>query len=487
MEAQTKARAMRGIALAVMIGSVAIIWGGGVSWLGHVQSNQDAGIEATTASAEEGTVLVHANGIALTVPACTDAYEVRDAYLSAVSVARAKIASGDDGLPSSTIWEKASSLPGSAVIAANANTIRFSRPGGLEVLYGTPGVEGIPFDVRPGNLVSVAGDLLEEGAGEPFHLVSNGIDQNELGLDAYLARDGDVLEISNGNDVTEASKSEEHAVQPALSFDGDALPSIGYVKQWGREGSSITVTGEVSGQSVEIPGKPVQDAVVSWRDPVPADGRKLVALTFDGGPSASFTQRVLDVLKAADARATFYGTGEAIRANPVLVRAILSGGSELSTIGETFSQLDSYPEGEFRALLAGGLDSVAAANGTPAMARPTTHAFSAEDWLWSQGRVSVLARWTADSGDYDGRDANAVEAAAMEGVHPGSIIRFHDGDGMTTDAMLEALPRIVSRLQADGYSLVTVSELIASDPGFPEWCTDTGAVLDDAVWGAFIV
>ncbi len=62
------------------------------------------------------------------------------------------------------------------------------------------------------------------------------------------------------------------------------------------------------------------------RLPHPSVERREVALTFDDGPDAAITPRVLDMLEAAGAKASFFCVGQRAAAHPHLVREIVRGG-----------------------------------------------------------------------------------------------------------------------------------------------------------------
>lgn len=55
----------------------------------------------------------------------------------------------------------------------------------------------------------------------------------------------------------------------------------------------------------------------------------VVALTFDDGPTAEYTDRVLDVLRERGVRATFFVTGREVEANPEQAASIVRAGHEL--------------------------------------------------------------------------------------------------------------------------------------------------------------
>jgi len=68
----------------------------------------------------------------------------------------------------------------------------------------------------------------------------------------------------------------------------------------------------------------------------------------------------------------------------------------------------------------------------------------------------ALINWSVDPTDWDTRDADLIYTAIMSDVRDGSIILSHDIYSATADAMRRVIPALI----ADGYQLVTVSELL---------------------------
>ena len=69
---------------------------------------------------------------------------------------------------------------------------------------------------------------------------------------------------------------------------------------------------------------------------------------------------------------------------------------------------------------------------------------------------TVSAIWEGDSLDWKGISANEISQRVLKNVRSGSIILFHNAAEHTP----EALPGIIEALQADGYTIVPVSELL---------------------------
>ena len=68
-----------------------------------------------------------------------------------------------------------------------------------------------------------------------------------------------------------------------------------------------------------------------------------------------------------------------------------------------------------------------------------------------------VSKWSVDPEDWKLRDTEKDVAAVLKKVRPGDIILLHDSIPATVDAAL----RIVDALQAEGYTFVTVEELLA--------------------------
>lgn len=96
--------------------------------------------------------------------------------------------------------------------------------------------------------------------------------------------------------------------------------------------------------------------------------------------------------------------------------------------------------------------------------------------------MSVSVLWNQDSLDWELPGVEAIVGKALNSIQPGSIILMHDGGG-NRDQDVEALPQIIEQLQGAGYRLVTLSELLASDPDIPADIAGGNAQMPEgAVW-----
>ena len=94
--------------------------------------------------------------------------------------------------------------------------------------------------------------------------------------------------------------------------------------------------------------------------------------------------------------------------------------------------------------------------------RPPFGEFSEQNWADAMDLVSAVVSWNVDSGDWLLPGASAVADTVVGSVSNGSVVLLTDNDA-TSAQTVEALPQIIDRLQAEGYELVTLSDLIATD------------------------
>jgi peptidoglycan-N-acetylglucosamine deacetylase len=184
-----------------------------------------------------------------------------------------------------------------------------------------------------------------------------------------------------------------------------------------------------------------------------------LAMTFDDGPSAEYTPRLLDLLKARHIKATFFLVGKNVQAHPELVRRILAEGHEIGNHTWDHPQLSKLSDAQATDEIEKTQDAIRAACGvTPTLLRPPYGALNKPEHIWipQQLKLNVIY-WTVDTEDWKHPGAAAITQRVLAGARPGAIILQHDIHGQTIDAMPAALDGLIAK----GYHLVTVSQLIA--------------------------
>ena len=187
-----------------------------------------------------------------------------------------------------------------------------------------------------------------------------------------------------------------------------------------------------------------------------ATTRQEVWLTIDDGPDPADTPRILELLAAHGARATFFVIGENAAAHPALVRAILAAGHEVAHHTQT------HPLGSFwsasPARLGRELDECRAVL-LPLGAKPTRFRPPAgikNLWLGPalKARGLVCVGWSARGLERWGGDPQMVVARATRGLVPGSILLLHEGPRVPPSVRVQAISGVLDRLRAQGYRSV---------------------------------
>ena len=98
----------------------------------------------------------------------------------------------------------------------------------------------------PGDLVSVGGNVLTEGAGAPFSATVGGSELDAEQIEAFRAKGNEEIVFGDGADVTEASHEEERETAPKME-PYERIGAITYVAQWGRAGKAVYTVGGPQG------------------------------------------------------------------------------------------------------------------------------------------------------------------------------------------------------------------------------------------------
>ena len=184
------------------------------------------------------------------------------------------------------------------------------------------------------------------------------------------------------------------------------------------------------------------------------ENEKLVALTFDDGPSGRFTRKLLDGLAERGVHATFLLCGYRMEQYPQLTDRIFHEVHEIGLHGYCHKPMQDmcYCEiiqeiSKSRALLPDGC------NPTFLRSPGGLYGLCAIAAAADQG-LSIL-HWSVDPHDWSTHDAVLIEEEVIRNVRDGDVILLHD----MSDSSVEASLVIIDQLQAQGYRFITASEL----------------------------
>jgi peptidoglycan/xylan/chitin deacetylase (PgdA/CDA1 family) len=181
--------------------------------------------------------------------------------------------------------------------------------------------------------------------------------------------------------------------------------------------------------------------------------RKVVALTFDDGPS-EYTAGFLDVLAEKGVPGTFFEIGQEMPGREETMRRILAEGNELGDHTMNHVEYPGYAQ------IAGAATRIAEyTHFKPCLFRPPGGGVDASV-LGTAGSLGMRTiNWDVDPTDWATPGSAAVYSRIVGAAQPGSIILMHDGGG-DRSGTLAALPSIIDTLRGRGYSFATVSALL---------------------------
>lgn len=185
------------------------------------------------------------------------------------------------------------------------------------------------------------------------------------------------------------------------------------------------------------------------RLPPAAVQRREIALTIDDGPDPEVTPRVLDLLDAAGARASFFCIGHLARRYPALCREIAARGHSVENHGDAHSWFfATYGRGRMRADIAAAQATLADITGqAPRFFRPTA---GLRNPLLDPVLAELdlkLASWTRRP--YDTQDGNTqhIYDRLTRHLAAGDILLLHDGNAAPTadgePVILAVLPKLL--------------------------------------------
>lgn len=206
---------------------------------------------------------------------------------------------------------------------------------------------------------------------------------------------------------------------------------------------------------------------------------KCVALTFDDGPGP-FTDRLLQILQANGATATFFLIGDKVAADPAAARRIADAGMQIGNHTWNHPDLTTIAPQEVSAQFRSAGDAIETATGRrPTLMRTGFGAIN-DAVLAEAGRQGLAAvNWDVIPFDWQ-NDANiaATRAVLMSQVEPNSVVLLHDTFSSTVDLMAQFIPV----LKANGYHLVTVSQMLGPRaPGSLYGGRENGPPIHDLV------
>jgi peptidoglycan/xylan/chitin deacetylase (PgdA/CDA1 family) len=185
---------------------------------------------------------------------------------------------------------------------------------------------------------------------------------------------------------------------------------------------------------------------------------KCVALTFDDGP-VKHTSDVLDALSARGARATFFVLGVMARKHPELLRRMIAEGDAVGNHSWNHPMLFGLSAKATRSQFVRTEKVITAAIGEEPMLVRTPFGQQNKKIRKILAKLgSPVILWNVDPQDWKVRKTAVVIRRVVKATKRNSIVLLHD----VWPSTRAAVPAIIDKLQAKGFVLVTVPELIGT-------------------------
>jgi len=188
--------------------------------------------------------------------------------------------------------------------------------------------------------------------------------------------------------------------------------------------------------------------------------KKLIALTFDDGPNPATTPLLLNELQKENVKVTFFSLGQNIQANPDIIKREAKEGNEIASHTWDHKDLTTLSPSQ-------QLDEI---TGTQKLIKQLTgqdnHFFRPPYGSINNSALNVSDNaailWSIDTRDWARtNDVSGTVQAAVSLAHPGAIIIMHDIHLWS----VQAVPQIIKTLKSQGYTFVTVSQLLQEENG----------------------
>ncbi|EAX46895.1 polysaccharide deacetylase [Thermosinus carboxydivorans Nor1] len=187
---------------------------------------------------------------------------------------------------------------------------------------------------------------------------------------------------------------------------------------------------------------------------------KVVALTFDHSWGNKFTPSILDTLKRHNLKVTFFIMGPWAKKYPEVAQRMVADGHEIASHGYRHENYgDMTTEWVKEDILKAHALIKEVTGVDPTLIRPPNGHYSQRSLKAADELGYKTIIWNVDSLDWKNPGRDVIIERVMKRLKPGAIILMHASDTPVQTA--EALPILLEKIKAEGYQIVTVSELLS--------------------------
>lgn len=211
-----------------------------------------------------------------------------------------------------------------------------------------------------------------------------------------------------------------------------------------------------------IAGQYVSSASATRKLPIYAvqTDKKQVAVTFDAAWTNQDTDELIKILKKHNAIATFFIVGDWAEKFPESVRAFYDAGHTVANHSDTHKAFSKCSREEIREEIVNCNEKLEKITGEKiTLLRAPSGDYTNQSLEVAKDLEMFTIQWDVDSLDYTKISVEEIVKRVISGTQNGSIILFHNG----VDNTAEALDKVLTELSKQGYSFVSVNDLIYKD------------------------
>lgn len=196
---------------------------------------------------------------------------------------------------------------------------------------------------------------------------------------------------------------------------------------------------------------------------------KKIAITFDDGPSPTWTPRILEALREAGIKATFFMVGHHVRTYPEIARQVAHEGHAIGNHGFAHSVLLYYTPAEVEEEIKYTEMVIEEVTG-----QRTRYFRPPKAWLRPSVKTKIkdmgyeIVLWSLNSKDWVSFNHRYIVKYLVRRVRNGDIVLFHDSgnvlsrEGGDRTQTVAAIPLLVEKLKNKGFEIVPLDELLHS-------------------------
>lgn len=184
---------------------------------------------------------------------------------------------------------------------------------------------------------------------------------------------------------------------------------------------------------------------------------KKIAITFDAAWTNQDTDQLIEILAKHNAKATFFIVGDWAEKFPESVKAFYDAGHTIANHSDTHKAFSQCSYNEIKEEIVNCNKKLEEITGSPiTLVRAPSGDYTDASLDVCKELNMTMIQWDCDSLDYTKISVDEIVNRVVSGTTEGSILLFHNG----VDNTAPALDRILTELESQGYSFVSVEDLI---------------------------